>query len=36
MRASGQFFRFATAANVAIMFCGFLLIGYQLTGYATT
>jgi hypothetical protein len=36
MRASGQFFRFATATNVAIMFCGFLLIGYQLTGYATT
>jgi hypothetical protein len=36
MRASGQFFRFAAATNVAIMFCGFLLIGYQLTGYATT
>jgi hypothetical protein len=36
LRASGQFFRFAAATNVAIMFCGFLLIGYQLTGYATT
>jgi len=36
MRASGQFFRFATATNLVIMCAGFLLIGYQLTGYATT
>jgi hypothetical protein len=36
LRASGQFFRFASATNLVIMFCGFLLIGYQLTGYATT
>ncbi|MGD8339613.1 MAG: HupE/UreJ family protein [Gammaproteobacteria bacterium] len=35
LRASGQFFRFASATNVAIMCAGFLLIGYQLTGYAT-
>jgi hypothetical protein len=35
-RASGQFFRFASATNLAIMCAGFLLIGYQLTGYATT
>jgi hypothetical protein len=34
-RASGQFFRFASVTNVAIMCAGFLLIGYQLTGYAT-
>jgi hypothetical protein len=36
LRASGQFFRFAGAANLAIMCAGFMLIGYQLTGYATT
>jgi len=36
LRASGQFFRFATGANVIILCCGFLLIGYQLMGYATT
>jgi hypothetical protein len=36
MRASGQFFRFATATNLAIMCAGFMLIGYQLMGYATT
>lgn len=35
-RASGQFFRFANVANVVIMCCGFMLIGYQLMGYATT
>ena len=35
-RASGQFFRFASATNVAIMSAGFMLIGYQLMGYATT
>jgi hypothetical protein len=33
-RASGQFNRFANGANFALMFAGFLLIGYQLTGYA--
>jgi hypothetical protein len=36
LRASGQFFRFASATNLAIMCSGILLIGYQLTGYATT
>jgi hypothetical protein len=36
LRASGQFFRLATATNIVILGCGFLLIGYQLTGYATT
>lgn len=36
LRASGQFFRFAAGANLLLMFAGFLLIGYQLTGYATT
>ena len=36
LRASGQFFRFAGATNVAIMSAGFVLIGYQLMGYATT
>lgn len=35
-RASGQFFRFASVTNVAILCAGFMLIGYQLTGYATT
>ena len=34
MRASGQFFRFAGATNVVIMCAGFMLIGYQLGGYA--
>jgi len=32
-RASGQFGRFANAANVVLMCAGFVLIGYQLTGY---
>ncbi len=36
LRASGQFFRIAGATNVAIMSAGFVLIGYQLMGYATT
>lgn len=36
LRASGQFFRFAATTNVAIMCAGFVLIGYQLMGYATT
>ena len=36
LRASGEFFRFAYVTNVAIMCAGFMLIGYQLTGYATT
>lgn len=33
-RASGHFGRFAYGANAFLMFAGFLLIGYQLTGYA--
>ena len=33
-RASGQFSRFAGAANVLLMCAGFVLIGHQLTGYA--
>jgi HupE / UreJ protein len=36
LRASGQFFRFATGTNLVIMCAGFVLIGYQLMGYATT
>ena len=32
-RASGQFFRHAYAANLAIMTAGFILMGYQITGY---
>jgi hypothetical protein len=36
LRASGQFWRFATVTNAVIMCAGFILIGYQLTGYATT
>jgi len=36
LRASGQFFRIAGVTNVAIMSAGFVLIGYQLMGYATT
>jgi hypothetical protein len=33
-RASGWFWRGAYASNVALMCAGFILIGYQLTGYA--
>jgi hypothetical protein len=36
MRVSGQFQRVANGTNLAIMCAGFILIGYQLTGYATT
>ena len=36
LRASGQFFRFARGTNVALMCAGFILMGYQLIGYATT
>ena len=36
LRASGHFFRFAGATNMVIMCAGFMLIGYQLMGYATT
>jgi hypothetical protein len=36
LRASGQFFRFANGVNLAIMCAGFVLIGYQLMGFATT
>ncbi len=32
-RASGQFYRYAYAANLAIMTAGFILMGYQITGY---
>jgi hypothetical protein len=32
-RASGGFLRHAFAANVALMCAGFVLIGYQLTGF---
>ncbi len=34
LRASGQFTRFAFATNLLLMFGGFVLIGFQLTGYA--
>jgi hypothetical protein len=33
-RATGTFWRYAFAANVALMCAGFVLIGYQLTGFA--
>jgi len=32
-RRSAHFMRHAYAANVAVMTCGFILVGYQLTGY---
>lgn len=32
-RRTGSFFRHAYTANVALMTAGFVLIGYQLTGY---
>ena len=32
-RRTGSFFRHAYTANVAVMTAGFVLIGYQLTGY---
>ena len=32
-RKTDGFFRHAYTANVAMMSAGFLLIGYQLTGY---
>jgi len=35
-RRSGGFFRHAFASNVALMAAGFVLAGYQLTGYLTT
>jgi len=35
-RASGQFLRYAYATNVAIMTAGFILMGYQITGYLVT
>jgi hypothetical protein len=34
-RRSDSFMRHAYTANVAMMTCGFMLIGYQLTGYFT-
>ena len=33
-RASGNFMRYAYGTNVMLMTAGFILIGYQLTGYA--
>ena len=36
LRASGQFLRFASVTNLMIMCAGFILIGYQLAGFATT
>ena len=35
-RTSGGFFRHAYGANVALMTAGFVLFGYQLTGYFVT
>ena len=32
-RRSPSFFRMATSANVALMSSGFVLVGFQLTGY---
>ncbi len=32
-RRTGSFLRYAYAANVAVMTAGFVLVGYQLTGY---
>ena len=32
-RASGSFLRYARLSNVALMSAGFMLMGYQLTGY---
>ena len=32
-RASGNFFRYAFNSNVILMIAGFLLMGYQITGY---
>jgi hypothetical protein len=34
-RRTGSFLRHAYTANVAMMAAGFLLVGYQLTGYFT-
>ncbi len=35
-RRSGAFFRYAFAGNVVLMTAGFVLAGYQLTGYVTS
>lgn len=35
-RSSGSFMRYAFAANVVLMACGFILVGYQLMGYYTS
>jgi hypothetical protein len=35
-RATGSFYRHAFTTNVAIMSAGFMLMGYQLTGYFVT
>jgi len=34
-RGTSDFVKHAVAANVVVMMLGFLLIGYQLTGYYT-
>ena len=35
-RRSGAFYRHAYSANVIMMFCGFLLMGLQITGYVVS
>jgi hypothetical protein len=35
-RATGSFLRYAYASNVVLMAAGFILIGYQLAGFATS
>ena len=35
-RTTGGFIKHAYASNVALMCAGFVLIGYQLTGYAVS
>jgi hypothetical protein len=35
-RGTSDFVKHAVAANVVVMMLGFLLMGYQLTGYYTT
>ncbi|EAR62587.1 HupE/UreJ family protein [Neptuniibacter caesariensis] len=35
-RCSGAFYRHAYSANVIMMFCGFLLMGLQITGYVVS
>ncbi len=35
-RSTGSFLRYAFATNIAIMSAGFILMGYQITGYLVT